>query len=283
MLPMITVLIPCKNEVKNLAACIASARLVANEVLVADSGSTDGTLELAHRLADRVIEREYIDSGDFKNWAIPQASHQWVFILDADERVSVELAEEIQLRLANESRTESAFSIPRLNYFLGYPIRYGDWARDRVTRLMKRDECRYKLHTDHAEVDMPRSKLGKLRNKLTHYTAWDPYEYLKKQTHYAEQQSTVWYQQGRRPKLIHVTLNPPMRFLRGYIGRFGFLDGMMGFIIASMSAYYSFLKQFLLWQRWNGRTLADIEPSYAASAIRVAADEDSNSEMSEAA
>ncbi len=282
MLPKITVLLPCKNEVNNLSACIASARLVADEVLVADSGSTDGTLELAHELADRVIEREYIDSGDFKNWAIPQCSNRWVFVLDADERITSELAEEIQLRLADSSQTELAYSIPRLNYFLGYPLRYGDWSRDCVTRLMQRDQCRYKLHTDHSEIEVPRANLGKLQNKLTHYTAWDPHEYLKKQTHYAEQQAHVWHKQGRRPELIHVTLNPPMRFLRGYVGRLGFLDGMMGFIVASMTAYYSFLKQFLLWQLWNGRTLEDVEPSYAASTSR-GEDEVFSAEMSEAA
>ena len=194
MLPKITVLIPCKNEANNLAACIASARLIAHEVLVADSGSTDGTLELAHKLADHVIEREYIDSGDFKNWALPQASNQWVLVLDADERITAELAKEIQTRLADPSQALSAYSIPRLNYFLGYPLRYGDWSRDRVTRLVKRDECRYKLHTDHSEIDLPKAKVGKLRNRLTHYTAWEPHEYLKKQTHYAKQQANVWYQ-----------------------------------------------------------------------------------------
>ena len=92
----LSVIIPCKNERENIVACIASARQVADEVLVADSGSTDGTLEIARELGCRIIEREYGTSGDFKNWAIPQAAHEWVFILDADERITPELADEIR-------------------------------------------------------------------------------------------------------------------------------------------------------------------------------------------
>src|SRR6478752_10802211 len=92
----LSVIIPCKNERENISACVACARQVADEVLVADSGSTDGTLEIARSLGCRIIEREYGTSGNFKNWAIPQAAHEWVFILDADERITRELAEEIR-------------------------------------------------------------------------------------------------------------------------------------------------------------------------------------------
>src|SRR5712675_3506632 len=97
----LSVIIPCKNERKNIRACVTSARQVADEVLVADSGSTDGTLEIARGLGCRIIEREYGTSGDFKNWATPQAAHEWVFILDADERITPELAEEIRHSVAD--------------------------------------------------------------------------------------------------------------------------------------------------------------------------------------
>src|ERR1700704_131764 len=92
----VSVIIPCKNERENIRACIISARQVADEVLVADSGSTDGTLEIARELGCRIIEREYGTSGNFKNWAIPQATHEWVFILDADERITAEMAHRIR-------------------------------------------------------------------------------------------------------------------------------------------------------------------------------------------
>src|SRR4051812_43651131 len=117
----LSVIIPSKNERENIRACIAGARQVADEVLVADSGSTDGTLEIARVLGCRIIEREYGTSGDFKNWAIPQAAHEWVFILDADERITMELASEIRDTLVNPQR--NGYWIYWLNQFMGHPIR----------------------------------------------------------------------------------------------------------------------------------------------------------------
>lgn len=262
----ITVLIPCKNEIHNIAACIASARLIGSEVLVADSGSTDGTLELARTLGDRVIQREYVDSGDFKNWSIPQAKHPWVLILDADERVTTEFAAEARA-LLGKRKDLLAYSVPRRNYFLGHPVDHGDWSQDNVIRLIHRDHCRYKLHTDHAEIDVPVDRLGWMENKLEHYTAWDVQTYVEKMLRYAEQQAGLWYRQGRRPQLVHIVLNPPFRFVRGYLLRLGFLDGAIGFHIATLTAYYSFLKQFLFWQKCFGRSVADFEHDYAADRL----------------
>ena len=259
----ISVIIPVKNEIENLVACIASARLIATEVIVADSGSTDGTLEFAKQYADRVVEREYGNSGDFKNWAIPQANHEWVFIIDADERITPELAYEIQQTLAAPHDLQ-AYSVPRRNFFLGYPLDHGDWARDRVTRLILRDHCRYKLHTDHAEIEVAGGKEGRLEEKLVHYTAWDLDSYLIKMQHYAKQQADLWAQQGRRPRIRNLVCNAPLRFLRGYVLQAGFRDGMIGFHLACLTAYYSFLKQFLLWQKCCGKSLTDFEPDYAA-------------------
>ena len=106
----LTVLIPCKNERLNIRPCVESVRGIADEVLIADSGSSDGTLDIVRELGDcRIIEREYIDSGNFKNWAIPQAAHPWVLIIDADERVTPELAAEIKRILAGARAMATAF------------------------------------------------------------------------------------------------------------------------------------------------------------------------------
>ena len=276
----LTVLIPCKDEINNIANCIASARLVADEVLVADSGSTDGTLEVSRELADRVIEREYVDSGDFKNWAIPQAKHRWVMVLDADERITPELADEIKAALS-ASTTEAGdaepqwlgWSVPRLNYFLGHPVKHGDWSKDRVIRLVHRDHCRYMLYTDHAEFDVPWNRVRKMQNRMVHYTAWELGPYLKKMQHYSQQQADLWYAEGRQPKLRHLVLNAPMRFLRGYILNGGFRDGMLGFQIASLTAYYSFLKQLRFWAKHRGLKQTDLETVPHADLRSVAGDE----------
>lgn len=264
----ISVVIPCKNEIENIRACIASARLIADEVLVADSGSQDGTLEAARQLADRVVEREYIDSGDFKNWAIPQAANEWVFILDADERITPDLA--VEIKAAARSQLYLAYSVPRRNFFLGHPLDHGDWARDEVTRLIQRDHCRYRLHTDHAEIEVPADQLGRFTSKMAHYTAWDLKSYLDKMLHYANQQADLWYDTGRMPRLWNLMMNAPLRFLRGYVLRFGFLDGMIGFHLSALTAYYSFLKQFLLWQKCYGRKVGDLDVDfYSTQAARV--------------
>src|SRR4051812_31988535 len=156
----LTVIIPCKNERENIGACVASARQVADEVLVADSGSTDGTLEIARGLGCRIIEREYGTSGDFKNWAIPQATNEWVFILDADERITALLAKEILGELADPRH--DGYWVRRLNYFMGHPICHGPWGNDKCLRLFRRDAGRYEGSTDHAEVEVSGSKVGRL-------------------------------------------------------------------------------------------------------------------------
>lgn len=254
----LTVVIPCKDEIQNIENCIASACLVADEILVADSGSTDGTLELAERLADRVVEREYVNSGDFKNWAIPQASHGWVLILDADERVTSELAAEIRDVICSGT-TNDAFAIPRRNYFLGYSVDHGDWARDRVIRLIRRAVCRYSIKTDHAEIQVAKDKLGILKTRLTHYTAWELESYLEKMHHYVSQQAQCWHEEGKRTSLFSVVSCGPFRFFRSFVLRAGFRDGAIGFLIAAMTAYYSFLKRFHLWARQHGRGREQID------------------------
>ncbi|HVT28279.1 MAG TPA: glycosyltransferase family 2 protein, partial [Lacipirellulaceae bacterium] len=183
----LTVIIPCKNERENLCACVASARQVADEVLVADSGSTDGTLEVARRLGCRIIEREYGTSGEFKNWAIPQATHEWVFILDADERITAELAAEIR-RTLDEPRHDG-YWVHRRNHFMGHPIRFGPWKNDRCLRLFRRDLGRYEGPTDHAEVRVASGLVGRLGERLKHYTCTSYSQYLPKLSRYAEVQS----------------------------------------------------------------------------------------------
>ncbi len=247
----LTVIIPCKNECENIGSCIASARQVADEVLVADSGSTDGTLEFARELGCRIIEREYGTSGDFKNWAIPQATHEWVFILDADERLTPPLADEIRNVLIAPNHT--GYWVYRLNHFMGHPVRYGPWKNDSCLRLFRRDLGRYFGPTDHAEVKLSSGTAGSLRERLTHYTCDSYSQYLPKIERYADVQARIWHSEGRLPKLSHLLLRFPLRFLQGYIGRLGFLDGLAGLQVCMLVAYLSWLKQAYLWQLCCGR------------------------------
>jgi glycosyltransferase involved in cell wall biosynthesis len=252
----LSVIIPCKNERANIAACVASARLVASEILVADSGSTDGTLEYLDAQSDcRVIEREYRTSGDFKNWAIPQASHGWVLILDADERITAPLAAEIKRVLDRPSH--DGYWVGRTNHLMGHPVRHTDWARDRVLRLFRRDLGRYEGPSDHGDVRLVEGTVGSLREKLDHYTfrSWE--DWIRKLDRYTAVQAAQWHAQGRRPSTLKLLVNPPLRFLRDYVLYRGFLDGAVGLQIAWSSAFYTFLKQARLWELASGLERTD--------------------------
>jgi glycosyltransferase involved in cell wall biosynthesis len=243
----ITVVIPCKNESEQLAGCIASALDLADEVLVADSGSSDGSLEIARAMGARVIEREYRTYGDFQNWAIPQAAHPWVLVLDSDERVTPALAAEIRTLLESEPQ-HAGYSIPRRNHFLGHPIRFGPWMHDHCLRLFRRDAVRYVGNTDHAHAKLRSGTVGTLENFLVHYTCTSYEQYLPKLQRYAATQARLWHQQGRRTNVLQMLLRGPMRFLQGYVGRLGFLDGVAGLQVCALIAYLSYLKHARLWE-----------------------------------
>jgi glycosyltransferase involved in cell wall biosynthesis len=253
----LTVIIPCKDERENIRACVESALQVADEVLVADSGSTDGTREIAHKLGCRIIERAYGTSGDFKNWAIPHAQHDWVLILDADERVTAALAAEIRGVLA--AGECDGYWIYRRNHFLGHPIRFGPWKNDCCLRLFRRELGRYVGETDHAEVQLRGGTAGRLRARLIHYTCTSYAQYLPKLARYADVQARIWHAEGRRARWHHLLFRFPLRFGQGYVLRLGFLDGLAGLQVCFAVAYLSFLKYAYLWQRQNARDWRELD------------------------
>jgi glycosyltransferase involved in cell wall biosynthesis len=256
----LTVLIPAKNEQLNIRPCVESARRIADEILVADSGSTDGTLEIVARLGGcRVVERELIDFSDFKNWAIPQATHPWVLVLDADERITPNLAAEIRGVLANPPERLDGYWIGRENYFLGHRIRHCGWNTDAVFRLFRRDACRYTKRRVHEAMDVGPGRAGRLRGNLLHYPVWDYDRYLAKMAHYTRLGAHDLRDRGRTTSLTSMFFRVPLRFLQLYVLRLGFLDGPAGLQICMMTAFTSFLKQARLWELENALPQPDPE------------------------
>ncbi|MBD3673116.1 MAG: glycosyltransferase family 2 protein [Planctomycetaceae bacterium] len=246
----ITAIIPCKDELPNIEACIESLRPIVDEIIVADSLSTDGTLELVESCSDcRVIQREYINPSDFKNWAIPQATHEWILLLDADERVSPELAAEIAaLKEATLAQTTvSAYWIGRQNYFLGRRVRFSGWQNDGVVRLFRR-ECRYEVVQVHEEIDMSGIEVGRLKHCLIHHTYRSFAHYFEKMQRYTTWGAQDLYARGRRGKMSDLVLRPPFRFFRHYVLKLGFLDGLTGYLLATLSGISVFLKYVKLWE-----------------------------------
>lgn len=243
--PPLTVLIPCKDEERNIGLCLESVRPIADELLVADSGSTDRTLEIARSFDARIIEREYITSGDFKNWAIPQARHGWVLLLDADERATPELLTEIRETLSDPE--QDGYRIYRKNFLFGKPAPRGALAHDNALRLFRRDLAHYEGPSDHGDVVIDTGRVGFLRSRLLHYSFWTWQEYDRKIERYVSLQAQQWLEAGKRASFVQMLFRPPCRFVRDYLLKLGFLDGSVGLQLAVAGAYYCFLKQARLW------------------------------------
>ncbi|HIQ20102.1 MAG TPA: glycosyltransferase family 2 protein [Planctomycetes bacterium] len=245
----LTVLIPCKNERQHIEGCIESVRPVADEILVADSGSVDGTLEVVRRMGGcRIIQREYIYSADFKNWAIPQAKYPWVMVVDADERLTGRVIASIRRVLADPSPELDAYWVSFECFFLGHRLRHSGWNTDAI-RLFRRDVCRYEDRLVHAEIDVDRQRVGKLEGKILHYSISSYEQFLEKYGRYTTWGARTLWGKGRRATFTSLCVRPMLRFCHLYVLRGGFLDGLAGLQICMLMAFFNtFVKQAKLWE-----------------------------------
>jgi len=253
--PPLSIIIPCKNERENILACIDSVATIADEILVIDSGSTDGTQDLVRdRDRCRLIETEWLGYAKTKNWGIPQASHEWVLLLDADERATSALCEEVRQVLRDVADDVDGFWIRRRNHFLGHPIRYCGWQGDKVCRLIRRDRCRYREVAVHEEIDIASDRAGWLKQPLQHFTQNSYDEIIDKTCRYTKLSAQESYERGRRPSRIRMFTAGPIRFLKTYVLKGGILDGIAGLQVCMISAYYAYLKEAQLWALHHAAT-----------------------------
>ncbi|MEM1215123.1 MAG: glycosyltransferase family 2 protein, partial [Bacteroidota bacterium] len=181
-----TVIVTTHNEAANIERCLRSVAPLTDDVLVVDSFSTDDTVRKAASLGAKVLQRAYQGPAEQKNWAIPQARHEWILLLDADEAATPELLTEIQalLRLPT-GPPEQLYWIPRNNYFLGQRIRFSGWQGDRVIRFFHREHGRYNDQQVHEEIITTGKRVSQLRHHLDHYTYRSLDHYLDKTRRYA--------------------------------------------------------------------------------------------------
>lgn len=256
----LSVIVPCKNESRNIGACIESFYSIADEIIIADSGSTDDTLKIAATYDKvRIIERDYRTSGDFKNWAIPQAAHTWVLIVDADERIKDDLADEIVSELTAGPKYDG-YWIFRENYFLGHRLQYGDARRDGVIRFFHRDRGQYEGPSDHGEIAISTGSIGRLSSKMTHYSMWEYDQLFYKYRRYTTLQAQQWDEKGVDTSYFKLLVRPAFRFFREFILQGSILDGKAGLQTAWMAAFYSFSKQARLWERKHGIDQDALDP-----------------------
>jgi glycosyltransferase involved in cell wall biosynthesis len=243
--PRVSVTIITLNEAAHIGAAIDSAAW-ADEVLVVDSGSSDGTIDIARAKGATVLCRDWSGYVDQKNYAAERAANDWILSLDADERITPALAAEIRGLLSTEPPARG-YRLPRVTYHLGRWVRTTDFYPDFQTRLYDRRAARWRGKYVHESVVVD-GAVGRLRNELEHYSFRNLRDQLDRINHYTTLAARQMHEAGRRAGPLDLVVHPPAAFLRNYVLRRGILDGWAGLTISVMNAYSVFLKFAKLWE-----------------------------------
>lgn len=241
----ISAIIRTRNEENNLEECLESISWV-DEIVVVDSHSTDRTIEIANRYTDRIFVRDWPGHIAQSQFATDQASNTWVLSMDADERVTPQLRDEI-IALDLEKTPHDAFEMPRRHFFMKCWINHSGWYPDRKIRLFRKDRCRWGGYNPHDEVKVPGS-MGRLENDLIHYIYRDIDHFSATKNSYSTLTARDHLKNGRKARIIDFTLRPMYAFLYRYFIRFGFLDGLAGLVICVEEAHGVFLKYIKLFE-----------------------------------
>lgn len=235
------------NAASQLEACLQSVRF-ADDIVVVDSGSTDGTPALAERCGARVVQQDWLGFGPQKQFAVEAARHDWVLCLDADERVTPELQAAIENAL--KSPSTAAFQFPRCNRFLGRYLRHGEGYPDWSLRLFDRHQARWSNDAVHEKVET-RARVGKLNGDLLHDSAESLATYLTKQNRYTTLAAEMALAAGKRASFGRIAFSPLVRFVKFYFIRQGFRDGLPGLIHIAIGCFNSFMKYSKMLERQN--------------------------------
>jgi len=245
------------NEESNIKAACESVAW-ADEIVVVDSNSTDATRELATASGARVIANAWPGFGAQKQFALEQAKHEWIFSLDADERVSDELKRSIaDLRNKPETELADGYAIARRTFYQRRWIRGGGWYPDRQLRLFKKSRGRWKARHIHESVVMhPGSPVERLNGDLLHYTSPDAAHHHRMiGERYAPLAARQMFEEGRRTSMLGVASAGPAAFIRSLILKGGLRDGFAGFTIATFAAHHAFLKHLMLWEKQQNSSI----------------------------
>jgi len=227
------------NEAAHIAAAIRSVSW-ADEIIVVDSGSTDDTVTIARNAGARVETRGWTGWVDQKNFAADLATHDWILSLDADERVTPDLAAEIRSLLAT-TPAHVAYRIPRVTFHLGRWIRTTDFYPDFQTRLYARRHARWRGQYVHESV-VADSAPGRLTHELQHFSFTNLADHLDRLNRYSTLAARQMFENGRRTSVAGLIVHPAAAFIRNYVLRRGFLDGTAGLTLSAVNAYGVFIK-----------------------------------------
>lgn len=257
-MPKVAVTIITLNEAPHIAAAIDSVTW-ADEIVVVDAGSTDGTVEIARRRGARVEMRAWSGYVDQKNHAASLATYDWIFSLDADERVPPDLASEIRTLLATEPSLHG-YRVARVAFHLGRWIRTTDFYPDFQTRLYDRRAARWRGVYVHESVVVD-GPVGRLTSELHHYSYRDLTDQFDRIAKYSELAARQMHESGKRAGPLDLVAHPPVAFLRNYVLRRGFMDGSVGLIVSLVNAYGVFVKLAKLWELGRQQQIPDPKPN----------------------
>ena len=246
--PTLTIIIAAKNEAHNIADCVRSARF-ADEILVLDSGSTDGTRDLAAAEGAHVVPTDWPGYGPQQARGIAMARGDWVLSLDADERITPALRDEIQRAI--RAPQADGYRLPRISSFCGHFIHHSGWRPDYTLRLVRRAKAGFTSHFLHAHMTVEGSTRD-LKESIVHYSYRDMDDVLEKLNRYASGNARDLYVRGKTASLSKAISHGLWAFLRTYVLRRGFLDGGHGFMLAvynAESTYYKYIKLMALHQK----------------------------------
>jgi glycosyltransferase involved in cell wall biosynthesis len=245
----LSVVVLTKNEEKNISRCLDSVRGWANEIVVVDDESTDRTVDIAARYTDKIIIRKMDIEGRHRNFAYAQAKNLWILSLDADEVVTEELKEEIKGVLRRDIQY-NGFTIPRRNFIGDYWVKYGGWYPSPQLKLFRKDKFRYEEVGVHPRAFMD-DPCGRLKSDIIHYSYKDIADFLNKLNNQTTREAEKWLAQNKPMRLGRFIWRGIDRFIRTYIGKKGYRDGFIGFVVA----FYASLYQFMSYLKYRELTL----------------------------
>jgi glycosyltransferase involved in cell wall biosynthesis len=245
----LSVILLTLNEERNVADCLESVRWV-DEIILIDSGSADKTIAIARQYTANIHTIAWQGYGAARNFGVAKAKGEWILWLDADERVMPELAEEIREILRKDDPAVAGYSVARRAFFLGRWIRHCGWYPSRVTRLFRRENGKFSETRVHERLLLD-GPVVTTHHDLIHYTDPDLNHYFTKFNKYTSLAVEDLRAQGRRFSLVDLLVRPPFMFIKMYILRAGFLDGIQGLILSVLSSAYVFTKYAKLWESQN--------------------------------
>jgi glycosyltransferase involved in cell wall biosynthesis len=242
----LSVVVIARDAAGEIAACLASVAW-ADEVVVSDSGSRDGTAEICRAHGARVYSDDWLGFGRQKNRSVERATGPWILSLDSDERVTPALRAEIEKLLADGTE-QDAFAIPRRSYFLGRWVRHGGWWPDYCLRLFRKGHARFSDRLVHETLEVPSGRVGRLQGALEHFTYSSISEYLERMDRYSALGAAQLRADGRRARFSDLLFRPPLTFLRMLLLRQGWRDGTLGVVLAGLYACSTLMKYARLWE-----------------------------------